>query len=188
MMGVIYMKLNQIEIQYDTYYDKWLQCIQQGLNEHDIIYQPELPTVICQSVKVNVDKYLKNNGYRPKKYFYYRKDLASRLRKYGLKLQIKSNNVLWKYLEYFTDIEDYSLCFDIGIVVYDVQKAMKDCIFVLVDNNIVGIPKQPINTDKHINMVEQINFLRQYNKQYNVDNEFNNKLLDLLEDIVKEFD
>lgn len=80
------------------------------------------------------------------------------------------------------------MCFDIGIVIYDVQKAMKDCIFVSVDNNIVGIPKQPINTDKHINVIEQIDFLRQYNKQYNVDNEFNNKLLDLLENIVKEFD
>lgn len=160
--------MKQIKIPFDTYYDTWQSIIIDTLNENDIIYNKELPSIICRSLKHTINKKLREWYYKPRDTLYYRQSLIKKLKKQGLNLQIQSNRILWKYLEYFTDVEDYSLCFDIEIVIEDFEKATENIIFVNVlneDKNAFAINTN-LNNDNNKSIEESISALNSYRTKY----------------------
>lgn len=109
--------MKEIEIDFDTYYDEWVNQIKEGLREHNVVFDDSfLPVVICRSLIYTVEKFLQDNGYKYDSSIYGKRRFCNKLKKQGKKLKIISNYVLWKYLEYFLDLTDYSKCFDISIV------------------------------------------------------------------------
>lgn len=137
--------MKQINLKYADFYDNWVKVITQGLRDHDIVFDDQLPITICNSVKSDVRAFIINLGYTPKNTIYYRLGFIDRLNKQGLDLVIQSNNILWKYLEYFTDLDDFSNCFDIRLIVIDKIKASKSV--VIKNSNAKIILTQPIHKD-----------------------------------------
>lgn len=143
------MNLEQIEIQYDTYYDDWLDRIDAVLKHKHIKNHDDISARICRSLRNITDYFLQINGFRPKNYLSYRKTLIRRLNDYGLCFKITSNDTLWKYLEYFTDVDDYSKCFDVRIIVKDMYVAADKCKYKLVNNEIVGFIEPTVKTEEY---------------------------------------
>ena len=151
--------MKEIEIDFSAYYDKWVNNIEEGLRSRDIAFDTTLPLTICSSLRRTVCKFLSKRGYRPIDNFTYRSSLAKRLAKEGLKLEIRSNRLLWKYLEYFTDLDDYSLCFDIQVCIADLDKARM---------HNVDIKKTPLCYELSID-----NFLSNSEQYYQISDEIN---------------
>lgn len=137
--------MKQINLEFNDFYDNWLKIIIQGLREHDIVFDEQLPINICNSVKSNVRAFIINLGYSPKNTIYYRVNFLNRLRNNGLDLVIQSNELLWKYLEYFTDLDNYDKCFDIRLIVINKEKAAKSTI--IKNSNAEIILTQPIHKE-----------------------------------------
>lgn len=165
------MNYKQFTIQFDTPYEKWVEDIKQGLDNNGILYDTEVPINICKSLILTTNKVLKFNGHKPRKYFYYRCNVVKKLRTMNKRLEIKSNNTLWKCLEYFTDLKDFSSCFDINIVSLNGNKLNTDNTATIKTNNLIE---------------SKINIIRQYNQTNNKNDKIINDLLDLIEYIVKE--
>ena len=122
--------LNEININFEENYNIWANKIIQCLEARDILYTEFMIDRIQRSIRLKVHQYLTEVGYKPKDHKGYRTGLVNRLKKEGLKLTIKSNEILWKYLEYFLDVDDYTKCFDVQIEVDDLVLASKDSIFI----------------------------------------------------------
>lgn len=114
--------MSQIKLDYDDFYDNWLDIIKNELKLHDVIFTPDIPINICNSVKSCVNIFLKTLGFTVKNTIFYRVSFMTKLHNQGLDLIIQSNNTLWLYLDYFTDLENYSRAFDINLVVIDGKK------------------------------------------------------------------
>lgn len=121
----------QIQIRYDTYYDNWINTIKIALDCNGINYNDNLLKLIFNSLVYSVQQYLLEMGYKPRNKFVYRQGLVKKLKHDNLYLQIQSNNLLWLYLDYFTDLEDYSKCFDIQIVTYTQEQTLEERILNL---------------------------------------------------------
>ena len=104
-----------VKIKYDEPTSSWGTQFKEALDENGIIYDEQMILNICRSLDNTVCDFLYANGYKPRPNLSYRVGLIKRLRKNGLTLSITTNYVFWKYLEYFTDITDYSKCFNIKI-------------------------------------------------------------------------
>ena len=132
-------KYKNFEIPFNSNLYTWFNIIKKAFKTNNIIYSDRIINNMCKSLNYIIIKYLSSMGYRPKNTYEYRVDLAKRLRKYGLKIYIRSNKLLWEYLECFEDLEDYSKCFDISIEIEDLEKACKDIIYVSVKplNNLI---------------------------------------------------
>lgn len=107
--------MKQITIKYDTQYSSWLKQIENGLNRKNILYSKQMSKKICTYLRLSVRGYLFRNGYKPNDTITYRKELVKRLNNDNKYIIIKSNNNLWKVLEYFIDLDKYPNCFDIFI-------------------------------------------------------------------------
>lgn len=157
--------MKDIIIQYDTYYDKWISIIRSALEERNINHDDKMIQFIFDSLKNKVEEFLKEKGYEPTKLFLWRKDFVKKLKSYGMKLDIKSNDILWKYLEYFTDVEDYSKCFDVKIIISDWNKASK---YITVED--VKNKKAYYETDiqgfSYENYASNLLKLKQYENKY----------------------
>lgn len=159
-------ELKEIEINFEETYDIWADKIIQGLEARDILYNELIINRIQQSIRIKVNSYLISIGYKPKENLSYRKNLIKRLKKEGLKLTIKSNKILWKYLEYFLDIDDYTKCFDVSIEIDDLILASKDTIFVSVKSDKINLAKEAlIETNKHKLNKENLDLVRKLNEQ-----------------------
>lgn len=161
--------MEEIDIDFSAYYDKWVNSIEQGLKSRDIVFDNTLPLTICNSLRRTICKFLSDRGYRPIDNYVYRKNLTKRLKAQGLKLEIRSNRILWKYLEYFTDLDDYSLCFDIRICICDLDKAKQSNI------NITKTPLcYELSLDKFISKSEGyyivLNEIDELKDLYNISN------------------
>lgn len=105
-------------------------------------------------------------GYKPKDNLSYRKNLVDRLKREGLKLSIISNRILWLYLEYFLDLDDYTDCFDISIVVDNIEVATKNTIFISVKQDKINLAKEAlIETDKHAINKENLELVKKLNEE-----------------------
>lgn len=159
------MSFSEIEINYDTYYDIWLRSIETALKERDIQqWNENLPVIICKSLRKTVEKYLINLNYKPRNQLEYRKKLVKRLDECGLQLIIRSNKILWLYLDYFTDLTDYSKCFDIKICVKDIDKALSKVTYKsinIADNVIEGLFELPRSTQNQVIIDRKIEMLKQ---------------------------
>lgn len=160
--------LEEIEIEYDTPYDQWQSVIIDCLNARDIVYNMELPEMICRSLKQSIFNKLKEWKYKPKETLQYRQGLVRKLKREGLKLSITSNNILWKYLEYFTDVENYSACFNISMIVIDYEKASNNLIFVGVSDNCNNnfLINTDINYEENKSIKESFEILSSYKNKY----------------------
>lgn len=153
--------LEEIEIIYSSTQEEWREAFKKGLDEHGIIYTDEMITNMCVSLNNTIYRYLTFIGYRPKFTHQYRVGFTKRMGDAGLKLSIYTNNLMWKYLEYFTDIKDYSKCFDINIVISDYDMATKDMIFVGVSrDNKIGVANHPKYSKDYISLTRQIELLK----------------------------
>lgn len=156
----------EIEIKYEETYDKWADTIRKGLEARNIVYDSKMINRIQNSIKIKVNTYLINVGYKPKENLGYREGLIYRLKKEGLKLTIKSNKTLWKYLEYFLDLDDYTNCFDVQIEIGDLEVATKDTIFISVKSDKINLAKEAlIETNKHKLNKENLDLVRKLNEQ-----------------------
>lgn len=153
--------INEVVIEYGMPIEYWKKAFIDGLEEHGVIYDDKMITNICASLSATINVYLSSMGYRPKSTLQYRKGLSARLWEAGLKLEISTNRVMWKYLEYFTDVEDYSPCFNIEIKICDYEKATKDMIFVGVNtDHKTGIVKHPKYSEEYASLTRKVDLLR----------------------------
>lgn len=164
--------MKQINLEFDDFYDNWLKIIIQGLRERDIVFNEQLPVNICNSVKSSVKAFIINLGYSPRDTIYYRKNFLNRLKNNGLDLVIQSNELLWKYLEYFIDLDNYDKCFDIRLIIINKAKAAKSTI--IKNSNAKIILTQPIHKED----TEDIN--RDIKNLQNSDNISLNDILNIL--------
>lgn len=151
-----------LNFKYDDTFDDWKQEFKRGLDVMGIIYNDEMLTNLVSSLDKTITKYLLSLYYKPRSYLSYRKGFLSRVRKHGLDLSIRTNDLLWKYLEYFTDLTDYSKCFDIELYIADVEVATKDIIFVGVKGQDlqVGIP-QPIYEKEYVEIRNKLDLVKE---------------------------
>lgn len=160
------MSLKEIEINFEEPYNKWADKIIDSLESHKIIYDTMMINRIQKSIIEKVNLYLIQVGYKPKDHLSYRINLVDRLKREGLKLSIRSNEILWKYLEYFLDLDDYTNCFDVEIIIGDYDKATKDMIFVSIRPNKINFAKEAlIETNKHKINKENLDLVRKLNEQ-----------------------
>ena len=156
--------MNEIEINYEETYDVWAKNISNILEERNIIYDEKTINRIQHSILVKTNNFLTSVGYKPKENLSYRRGLVQRLAKEGLKLNIKSNRVLWKYLEYFLDLDDYTKCFDVSIDIDNYEIATKDMIFVSVKQDQINyeVPALVESEHKKVNK-ETLDVLKKLN-------------------------
>lgn len=179
--------MNEIEINYEETYDVWAKNISNILEERNIIYDEKMINRIQHSILIKTNNFLISVGYKPKENLSYRKGLIERLTKNGLKLTIQSNRILWKYLEYFLDLEDYTKCFDVSIDINDYEIATKDMIFVSVKQDQINyeVPALVESNHKKINK-ETLDVLKKLSERVN--DEKLNLIIDILDNLVEEED
>ena len=179
--------MNEIEINYEETYDVWAKNISNILEERNIIYDEKTINRIQHSILVKTNNFLTSVGYKPKENLSYRRGLVQRLAKEGLKLNIKSNRVLWKYLEYFLDLDDYTKCFDVSIDIDNYEIATKDMIFVSVKQDQINyeVPALVESEHKKVNK-ETLDVLKKLNERVN-DKKLN-LIIDILDNLVEEED
>lgn len=165
--------MKQIVLRYDDFYDNWVKIITQCLRDNDVIFNENLPLILCENVKVDARAFVIKLGYTPKNNVYYRVNLINRLKSQGLDMCIESNDILWKYLEYFTDIDDFSKCFDINLVVVNKDKAIKSKVLLNMTDN-KYILTQPIHKQSTLDINDKIKELK-YQDVINI-----NDILDIL--------
>ena len=150
-----------VKIKYDEPTSSWGTQFKEALDENGIIYDEQMILNICRSLDNTVCDFLYANGYKPRPNLSYRVGLIKRLRKNGLTLSITTNYVFWKYLEYFTDITDYSKCFNIKIEIENLELATKDLIFVSVNtDHKTAFVEQPTLSEEYTKVKDKLNFLR----------------------------
>ena len=160
------MKNPEIEIRYEETYDRWAKEISNILEKRHIVYDTKTINRIQQSILKKTNDYLFSVGYKPKDNLSYRKNLVDRLKREGLKLSIISNRILWLYLEYFLDLDDYTDCFDISIVVDNIEVATKNTIFISVKQDKINLAKEAlIETDKHAINKENLELVKKLNEE-----------------------
>lgn len=160
------MKSIEIEIKYDESYDVWAKKIAHVLDKREIFYDSKTINRIQSSIVKQCESYLLSVGYKPQNHLSYRKNLMSRLSREGLTLSIKSNRILWLYLEHFLDLDDYTKCFDIEIVIDNIEKATKDTIFISVRQDKINLAKEAlIETDKHKINKQNLDLVKKLNEQ-----------------------
>lgn len=141
--------------------DDWKLTIIDSLQKASITYDNIMLNNMCNSLNTAILRYLTKVGYRPNKTQSYRLGLLKRLSKYGLGVKMTTNNIFWKYLEYFTDVEDYSKCFNIEILIVNVEKATKDLIFVGVKTNKDNLEiKQPTYSEDYAKITEKLDLVK----------------------------
>lgn len=163
---------------------EWKHILIENLKENNIDYNDSIITNILNSINYKINKYLLSIGYKPKNSITYRKDLEKRLYKKGLFVWIRSNKLLGKYLEYFTDIEDYTKCFDVEIKVIDRDKLSKNMYFVqLRDDNRISFGADLLNhSEKYLNLVNNLELLKEINK--NKQDKTLNIIIDIFEGLL----
>ena len=184
--------LKEVEIEYGTPMEMWKKNLKDGLEEHGIVYDDNMITNMCSSLCSKISEYLTKMGYRPKSTIHYRKGLSARLYANGLKLEIVTNRVMWKYLEYFTDVEDYSPCFDLDIKICDYEKATKDMLFVGVNtDHPMGIVKHPKYSEEYASLTRKIDLLRlmaDRTTEPEIMKELTNQIIDVLDILIRRID
>lgn len=140
--------------------DDWKLTIIDSLQKASITYDNIMLNNMCNSLNTAILRYLTKVGYRPNKTQSYRLGLLKRLSKYGLGVKMTTNNIFWKYLEYFTDIEDYSKCFNVEIIIENVEIATKDLIFVGVKTNSGLEVKQPTHSEDYAKITEKLELVK----------------------------
>ena len=119
-------RLQQINIIYESEYTDWFNNIKDTLILNNIWTNKDLINTIYNSVQNQVIDLLKNTkGFRPNSNYSYRQMVAKRLKKQNIRIEIKSNKILWIYLQYFKDLTDYSKCFVVHFINIDTKKEVK---------------------------------------------------------------
>lgn len=153
--------MKDIIINYTDSFTNWENKFKEKLDEAGVLHTDEMIYNICSSLSNTIIAYLSANGYRPNNTYSYRVGLAKRLEKHGLAISIRTNALLWKYLEYFTDLTDYSKCFDIKIYIDNIDIATKDLIFVGVSTNkLQGMVPQPIYSEEYAKITQKLDLLK----------------------------
>ena len=184
--------INETKLKYDATIEEWKDNLRNGLEEHGVIYNDNMLNNMCSSLSRVLINYLTSMGYRPKANYSYRKGLASRLDKEGLEVSIKTNRIMWKYLEYFTDVVEYDICFDVEIKICDLEKAVKDMIFIGVNtDNPKGIVRHPKFSEEYASITSKLDLLKMLiSRQSDPDVmvELTTQILEILELIVRRLD
>ena len=155
----------QIELKYDESYNKWAEKIERGLDRNNVAHTSTMINRIQSSAIKKCESYLLSIGYKPRNHLSYRKNLASRLASEGLKLSIKSNRILWLYLDYFLDIDDYTNCFDVEVIIDNIEVATKNTIFISVKQDKINLAKEAlIETNKHKINKQNLDLVRKLNE------------------------
>ena len=153
--------MKDLRFKYDDTIDNWKCVFKEGLEQAGIIYDDEMISNMCGSLSSKIIKYLTLMGYRPNNTYSYRVGLARRLGKEGLAMKITTNKIFWKYLEYFTDIEDYSKCFNVEVVVDNIELATKDLIFVGVKTNKSHLEiNQPTYSEEYAEITKKLDIIK----------------------------
>ena len=153
--------MKDIIINYTDSFTNWENKFKEKLDEAGVLHTDEMIYNICSSLSNTIIAYLSANGYRPNNTYSYRVGLAKRLEKHGLAISIRTNALLWKYLEYFTDITDYSKCFNIKIEIENLELATKDLIFVSVNtDHKAAFVEQPTLSEEYTKVKDKLNFLK----------------------------
>ena len=184
--------INETKLKYDDTIEGWKNNLKLGLEEHGVVYDDTMLNNMCSSLSRVLINYLTDMGYRPKANYSYRKGLANRLYKLGLEVSIATNRIMWKYLEYFTDVVEYDICFDVEIRICDLEKATKDMIFVGVNtDNPKGIAKHPKISEEYASITNKLDILKMLIKRQSdpkVMVELTTQILEILELIVRRLD
>lgn len=153
--------MRDIILKFDDTISGWKDTFIEGLEQAGIVYDDTMLNNMCNSLNNAIIRYLTRMGYKPNKTQSYRLGLIKRLYKYGLGVHMATNRIFWKYLEYFTDVEDYSKCFNIEILIVNVEKATKDLIFVGVKTNKDNLEiKQPTYSEDYAKITEKLDLVK----------------------------
>lgn len=184
--------MKEVYIKYDSTYEAWKECFKVGLEEHGVIYDDTMLTNMCRSLDITATKFLSDAGYKPRSNLSYRIGFINRISKHGLTLTIKTNYIFWKYLEYFTDLTDYSKGFTLSIDIEDFELATKDMIFVGVNTN---EPRGYVNHPKHFmeytEVAEKLEFVKSLvgkTKDIKLINEMLDHIIGIVDYLVRSID
>ena len=123
--------MKTFELNFTDTSSDWYYKIKKYLNINKIIYTEEDIINIVTSVENLIISYLKSQYYRPKNLVSYRRNLSKKLKRYGLRVKIKSNKLLYGLiLNPNTNI--YTSGFNINLIIDNLEIATKDLIFVKV--------------------------------------------------------
>lgn len=153
--------MQEVFIKYDTTFEEWSNEFKKGLEEHGVVYNDTMLSAICNSLNNTITKYLTAIGYRPRGTQSYRKGFINKLKQNGLAFNIKTNYVFWKYLEYFTDLTEYSRGFDLSIDIENIELATKDMIFVSVNGvDTQGVVNHPLHCEEYTDILNKLEFVK----------------------------
>lgn len=153
--------MKDIKLKYDDTIENWKLTFKENLEQMGIVYTDEMLFNMCSSLNNSLIIYLTKMGYRPNLSYSYRVGLTKRLSKHGLALSITTNRLFWKYLEYFTDLDNYSSCFNIDIEVVDKELATKDLIFVGVKTNQDRLEiRQPTHSEEYAEITQKLDIVK----------------------------
>lgn len=156
--------MKQIIIKYDTDFQQWSEEVEKCLIYNNIIYDSDIITSICNSIDLCCIKCLKENKFQPKHTLKYRSNLVNKLRYNKMKISIVSNNLLWLYLSTFSDLTDYTKCFNVSLLPIDeaiktdrtVYKSLVTHSYNTINNNI-DLFKETKNVDILVKILKQLN-------------------------------
>ena len=184
--------INETKLKYEDTLEEWKNKLKEGLEEHGVVYNDEMLSNMCSSLNRALVNYLTEMGYRPTANYSYRKGLARRLDKEGLEVSIKTNRIMWKYLEYFTDIKEYDICFDIEIKICDLEKAMRDMIFIGVNTDKPrGIVRHPKYSEEYASITNKLDLMKMLISRQSdpeVMKELTTQIMEILELIIRRID
>jgi hypothetical protein len=184
--------VKDVVIKYDEVFSVWEDNFKKALDYNGIIYTDDMITNICRSLSNTVSDYLLTMGYRPKNTYSYRLGFMKRLSQSGLTLNIKTNWVFWKYLEYFTDLTDYSKGFDIKIEIENIELATKDMRFYAVtSDNKRGVVSHPIHSKEYAEITKKLDLARTMAKNGSdprIIRDITSNILDILDYLVRRVD
>lgn len=153
--------MEDVILKYDDTLNNWRNTFKEALDNAGIVNDETMLSSMVRSLNLALKTYLTNMGYRPNATYSYRKGLTQRLKTHGLKINIKTNYIFWKYLEYFTDVEDYSNCFDISIDIENIEVATKDMLFFAVNiDQPKGVVQQPIHCIEYTEVRNKLDFVK----------------------------
>lgn len=127
------------KIDFGSSFNIWKNTIQTNLEINNIQNAKSITNLILESLKQKCCEYFTIYGFPEYQIRHNKQSVLEYFEKFGLKINITSNNTLWLILSYFTDIKDYTNCFDINICVKNVKIVNEKVIYIPYDNIIYAI-------------------------------------------------
>lgn len=127
------------EIEFTKCMKQWRFILVENLIKNKIKCKEVVIDNICESMKQVVFNYLNLLQLDCKYNKIPRASINKYYEKYGLRIKIKSNRLLWLYLTTFTDITDFTKCFSCYIDIIDKEKLLNNVVFLPYESIIYGV-------------------------------------------------